>query len=380
MEESRLGLWIRRIAVVVILGLLIGIMVGAFRGSTVIAGDLLTPRSRPSGPQVEIQLVGAGRIVLPRRDITEMEGVWGVANADGAYGQMAAVISQDAETVERSFRTVTGRFIAGDMVTIDEYAAAADPLEADAIDFAEVRVPGPLGVNPAWLIEGDLDTWVVIIHGEGLDERRQSLRILPVLVDAGYPVLVITYRNDGAAPDADGYYRWGLSEWHDVDAALTFARSRGAEDFVLYGFGMGATIAAMHLHQSDQAGDVRGAVLDSPVLNLGSVVDSIAAERRIPGLLVGAAKEVARIRFGIEWSELDQLARADEFDTPLLLFQGTEDDVAPVATADEFAAALPDLVTYERFEGARRTELWNIDPERYGDAVLVFLTKLAEEA
>ena len=63
----------------------------------------------------------------------------------------------------------------------------------------------------------------------------------------------------------------------------------------------------------------------------------------------------------------------------MLFLQGTEDDVAPVATADKFAAALPDLVTYERFEGAIRTELWNVDPERYNLAVTRFLAGLVAE-
>jgi len=290
---------------------------------------------------------------------------------------MAAVISEDDEIVERSFRTIAGRFIAGEMVTFDAYAAAADPMEAHAIEFSDVRVPGPLGVNPAWHIPGHLDTWVVIVHGEGLDERRQALRILPALVDQGYPTLVVTYRNDGAAPEAGGYYRWGLAEWQDIDAALRFAGNRGAEDFVVYGFGMGATIAATHLHESDLAGSVIAVVLDSPVLDLGDVVDEIATDRGIPGIVAGAAKAVARIRFGLEWAALDQMSRIDEFDLPILLLQGTEDDVAPVETADAFAAAIPDLVTYERFEGAARVELWNHEPERYSDAVVSFLAEVA---
>ena len=379
MEESRFGLWVRRISVAIVLGVIIGLFVGALRGSTVIAADLLTPQTVAPGPAFEIQLVGAGRIVLPRDETTEQPGVWGISNGDGAYGQIAGVISQDAETVERSFRTLAGRFIAGEMVTFDAYAAPENPTEAHGIEYEEIRVPGALGVNPAWYIEGSLDTWVVIVHGEGMDERRQSLRVLPALVDAGFPVLVITYRNDGAAPESGGYYRWGLDEWHDIDSALNFAFTRGAEDFFLYGFGMGATISTMHLHESDLVGRVLGAVLDSPVLDLGAVVDGNANDRGVPGIVAGGAKALARIRFGLEWSALDQIARVDEFDLPLLLVHGTEDDVAPVATADAFAAARPDLVTYERFEGARRVELWNRDPERYNEVVVSFLEALLLE-
>ncbi len=377
MEESKLGYWIKRVSAAVVLGLLLGTFIGAFQGSSTIATELLTPAEREPGRQFEVGLVGAGRIVLPRNAITEQEGIWGVSNGDGAYGQMAAIISKDAETVERAFRTLAGRFIAGEMVTLDGYAVGADPMEAFAIDFDEVRVPGNLGVHPAWLVEGELDTWVILIHGEGQDERAQALRILPVIEEAGFPALVITYRNDTAAPDDGGYYRWGLTEWQDVEAAMTYLRgTQKAQDFVLYGFGMGGTIAMAHLHESDSTGDVLGAVLDSPVLDLGAVVDDIAEERGIPTLVVSAAKAVARVRFGLEWAKLNQMDRVDQFDVPMLLLQGTEDDVAPVAMADAFAAALPGLVRYERFEGAVRTELWNVAAERYNGVVLEFLTEL----
>ena len=235
MEESRFGYWLKRLSAAVAIGLVLGTLIGAFRGSTVIANELLTPVAPELGPEFEVGLVGAGRIVLPRNDLTEREGLWGVIGASGAYGQMSAVISLDSETIERSFRTLPGRFIAGDMVTLDAYAVGADPMEAFAIAFEEVRVPGPLGVNPAWLIPGDKDTWVILIHGEGLDERAQALRILPVIEEAGYPALIITYRNDSAAPDDGGFYRWGITEWQDVEAAVSFALNRDAKGLVIYG-------------------------------------------------------------------------------------------------------------------------------------------------
>ncbi|MCP4309067.1 MAG: hypothetical protein GY926_24185 [bacterium] len=380
MEESRFGYWARRIAAAVAIGLIAGLSIGAFRGSTVIANDLLTPQEVESGPVFEIQLVGAGRIVLPRNETTEQLGIWGVSNGTGGYGQITGIISQDAETVERSFRTLEGRFIAGEMVTFDAYAVGANPDDAFAIDYDDVRVPAELGANPAWSIPGRGDLWAIFVHGEGLDERRQALRILPVVNDFELPSLVISYRNDGVAADGTGFYRWGLDEWQDVEAAITYARNRGAKGFILYGYGMGATIVMNHLHESDSAGEVLGVVLDSPVLDLGAVVDRIAEDRGIPVVITSAAKGVARIRFGLAWAKLNQMDRIDQFDIPILLFQGTEDDVAPVGTANNFAEALPELVTYERFDGARRVELWNVDAERYNAAVMAFLEEILAEA
>lgn len=341
-----------------------------------IATDLLQPTEPSLGPEFDIELVGSGQIVLPRNETTEREGIWGVSNGEGGYGQMAGIISQDAETVARSFRTLSGRFIAGDTVSFDAYAVGEDPSQAFAIDYEDIRIAGELGVNPAWFIPGQGDTWAIVIHGEGQDERRQALRILPVLDDLELPTLVITYRNDTAAPEDGGYYRWGLSEWKDVEAAIDYATINDAGRFVLYGFGMGGTIAMNHLHASDSAGSVVGVVLDSPVLDLGGVVDGIADERGIPTVIATAAKSVARIRFGLEWSRLDQTNRIEQFDVPMLLLQGDQDDVAPVEIADSFAASLPDLVTYERFEGATRMELWNVDAERYSNAVASFLASI----
>lgn len=373
MEEGKFGKWLRRTAAGLAACILLAGAFGAVRGSSIIANEFLTPRPIDPGAAHEIQLVGAGRIDLPRNAATERDGVWGIVGEDGAYGQMAAVVSTTDSTVERSFRTLDGRFIAGDMVTLDPYAVGTDPMEAFGMPFENRRLPGELGVNPAWMIEGERDTWVILVHGEGLDERAQALRILPALGDAGFPALVITYRNDSAAPSDGGHYRWGLGEWQDVDVAVEYARSHGADTVILYGYGMGATIAMMFLHQSGLVGSVLGVVLDSPVLDLSAAVDARGVADGVPGIVVAAAKEGARLRYGIEWGALNQLDRTAEFAVPMLLLQGEDDTLAPVDLADRFAAALPDLVTYERFPEAGHTEVWNVDPERYSNAVLKFL-------
>lgn len=377
MDERRLGTWLRRGTVVLAGVLVVGWLVGVWLVSTLVEREVLTPQERDLEYDLEVVTVSGGSIVLTRTPLTERAGVWGVAS-ESAYGQVSTIIGLRDDVVERAFRTIEGVMGPGDRVRFDDYAFTGDPRLAHGIAFEEMRFAGELGAYPAWRIEGDRDTWIIVVHGLGTDERRQALRILPVLQSHGFPVLVITYRNDRGAPAAsNGRSTWGRLEWRDVEAAMRFAALQGAEEFILYGFSVGGGIASMVLHESDLVGRVVGVVLDSPVLDLEAAVDMDYDERGTWGIFVGAAKTLATLRFDVDWHALDQVERADEFDVDMLLMHGSGDTTAPVATSDDFAAARPDIVRYERFDGADHGFLWNEDPVRYEAAVLEFLDRVA---
>jgi len=377
MNERRLATWLRRGAVVLAGLLVMGWLVGVWLVSTTVEREVLTPQATEVEYDLEVATVSGGSIVLTRTPLTERQGVWGLAS-ETAYGQVSRIIGLRDDVVERAFRTIEGVMGPGDRVRFDDYAFAGDPRSAHGIAFAEMRFAGDLGAYPSWRIEGDRDTWIIVVHGLGVDERRQALRILPVLESQGFPVLVVTYRNDVGAPAApNGRATWGRLEWRDVEAAMRFAELQGAEEFVLYGFSMGGEIVSTLLHESDLVGGIAGVVLDSPVLDLEAAVDTNYDERGTWEIFVGAAKTLATLRFDVDWRALDQVERADEFDVDMLLMHGSGDTIAPVATSDEFAAARPDIVHYERFDGADHGVLWNEDPGRYEAAVLEFLDRVA---
>jgi pimeloyl-ACP methyl ester carboxylesterase len=386
MEKKQWVPWVKwgAVGLIGLAGLVFVVVAWVF--SNAIRSEVLTPRPWQPDRDLQVLSVGQGRIVLNRTELSQRDGVWGLVGPNG-YGQVIQVIEIGEEDVERGFRLLEGSFDIGDEVHFDQYAYVSDPLTAHAMAFEEARVPGDLGVLPAWLVDGDLDTWVVIVHGKGLDERRQALRMLPALNDAGYPVLVISYRNDVAAHASEtGRYGWGYPEWRDLQAALQFADLRGAEDFVLYGYSMGGAITSAFLHESNEFSEgvtltdrVSGVIFDSPVLDLEAVVDAGARDRGLPGVLTGAAKGIAALRFDIDWDALDQVERADEFDPdlPILLFHGVDDATVPVAGSDAFAAAL-DSVEYVRVEGADHVYPWNVDPVGYERAVMDFLATLGD--
>ncbi len=201
--------------------------------------------------------------------------------------------------------------------------------------------------------------------------------MIPSLVESGYPVLVVGYRNDEGAPaDPSGLRSWGLTEWRDLDAAVRLAEREGARDYFLVGHDLGAEVVSMFLHESDRVGNVLGVVFDSPALDLEGTMDY--GSGAVALFINELGQQLARIRFGLEWSELDQVARADQFDVPILALHGARDETIPIEITEAFAAARPDLVQFLRFEQGGHGDLWNVDGARYESAVMSFIDGLAD--
>ncbi len=340
---------------------------------------------------LEIARVAEGSIdLVPLGDPPEAlakDGVFGLRWDEG-YGRVGAVRAVGTPAggvgaVQRTFTLLAGAMPRpGAPAELDVRAFPGDPADA-GLAFQDVLVPGPLGGYPAWLVEGGSATWAVVVHGNSMT-RRDCIRILPILSDAGLPTLTITYRNDpGAPPDPSGRLRYGLTEWEDLEAGVRFALGRGARDVVLVGYSMGGGIVAAFLARSDLAREVRAVVLDAPMLDFSATVDDNASRETLPLLgaplpasLTATAKWMAGWRFDVSWDELDYLADADAYRVPFLVLHGTEDTTVPIATSEELAALRPDLVTLVRCRGAEHIECWNVDADAYARRVVRFLRRV----
>lgn len=337
---------------------------------------------KPSGNGTEpesnltVHAAGATQVTLSRTLASARPGVYGLSG-DGVHATVGDVLATAPDSViRRLLSTSRGRLTPGAAVRLTPQAYAGDPREALGLDFDEVRIPGELGLMPAWFIPGARDVWAIAAHGLGTT-REHPLVVIAALHARRLPVLDITYRNDAGAPRSpDGIGHLGDTEWHDLDAAMRYAVRQGARRVLLYGWSTGATMALRAADHSPLSDRVNGLILDSPVLDWQSTLRASAAGHGVPGPLLPLAVRAAEGRTGLHAARITDSAAPDRIRVPTLIFHGPDDTLAPWAPSRRLAAARPDLVALHPFPGAQHAAMWNRDPQRYEETLRRFVTPL----
>ena len=311
---------------------------------------------------------------------------------ESGHARIGEIVAQDEHTVTR-------RILAVDFGDLDRarrgrltgwyYLTPADlPLP-----FRAISIGTPLGDAPAWLIpagegeHGSGDRWAIHVHGRAV-RRPETLRAVPVFHEAGFTSLVVSYRNDGEAPrSSDFRYALGDREWRDVEAAMRYALARGARELVLMGWSMGGATVLQALTRSAYRDRIVGVVLESPVVDWIAALDFQVRLRRLPVLIRSVMVLLFKHPWGriftglaepLDIDRLDFVTRARELDTPVLILHSDDDGFVPATASRALAVARPDLVTFEAFEVARHTKLWNYDRRRWEGAIRGWLERLPQ--
>lgn len=274
----------------------------------------------------------------------------------------------------------------------DRYGLARDVWltpEQAGMEYEDITITTPEGESfPAWLIPGeDPAMWAVLTHGKGA-ARSEMLRMARPLNEAGYNVLVITYRGDVGAPAyEEGMVTFGRVEWRELESAVEYALDQGATTIVLGGASHGGAVTLGFLDRSPLAGDVDGIILDAPASSFEDVIDEAAEFRSLP--VAGAAipeslEDVAKLmvawRYGVDYSEVDYTDMAGLVRAPLLVFQGADDPTVPKPVNDRLMnGGSGDEGEYVVVPAARHVMSWNLDPQAYEQRIAEFLATLDKQ-
>lgn len=347
-----------------------------------VARRVVVPAARPADVEILAVDTGAQTIELTRTPDTELPGRYGLfTSGTHGYVKLGAVLGADADTVRRKLLTQIEPGARVDRAAAFSGWYYASPSELH-LRWENVLIGSPAGPCPAWFFPAESKTWVIQVHGRGVT-RAECLRAVPVLHAAGFPNLVVSYRNDGEAPRSrSGAYALGATEWRDVDSAISYALRRGAERVVLMGWSMGGAVALQTALNSGNRERVAGLILESPVVDWRTVLRfqaKIAGMRApLPDLAMGALSVPLTARLSgaddaISFDRLDIVARAGELDLPILILHSEDDGFVPADASHALRDARPDIVTMPRFSVARHTKLWNYDQMGWSSAITDWL-------
>jgi pimeloyl-ACP methyl ester carboxylesterase len=257
--------------------------------------------------------------------------------------------------------------------------------------YQEVGIPVAGGAAPAWVIEpGENEqpaVWAIHIHGQSAS-RVTALRSVHATDALGMTSLVVSYRgDDGAPPAPGGVSALGLAEWEDVDAAIGYALSRGAQRVVLVGWSLGGSIALQVAERSAHRTSIDRLVLIAPVNDWRAAIRATAAERGFPSwvgslALRALADPVVSARAGLrEPIDFDRLdwSRPGRLTIPALVIHSDGDREVPLSSSVLFAMANPRLVRLVELSRAEHSWEYNVDPAAFNRAVIEFLEPARED-
>ena len=352
-----------------------------------VALTVITPvRKRPQNQNIRAVDEELGTVTLKDTRDASVPGRYGLwFDDETGYARIGGVIERVDGVVTRSLEDV----VFGDLhPTWKARISGYYYLEAEELGLPvrSVGIPTELGEAPAWVFpasEGaDPGRWVIQVHGWGAT-RQEGLRAVKVYHEQGYTSLLASYRNDGDAPEsADRRYGLGGTEWHDIDAAVRYARDNGARSIVLMGWSMGGAVVLQTVTRSTSAGLIRGIVLESPVIDWIDTLEYQARLLRLPSPITKGALRLIEANWSspitglgapIDLASMNFVARASDLDLPTLILHSDDDGFVPSTASRALAEARSDVVTLVSFATALHSKLWNYDEERWKTSIADWL-------
>ena len=170
----------------------------------------------------------------------------------------------------------------------------------------------------------------------------------------------------------------GQTEWRDLEPALDYAITHGAQRLVLLGWSNGASMALRLAASSKHRTAIAGVVAISPVLDWASTIRLAVRSARLPQAAAALALRALQHRFSSALLGAPEPIRFPDLTwteppVPVLLLHSPGDQTTPYAESLRFRDRSPDRVTLPELPAVPHALEWNADPTRFADALTGWL-------
>ena len=212
-----------------------------------------------------------------------------------------------------------------------------------------VLKPGDAKINIYgwWMPADNSIATLIFVHGATSNRHSEffkSIHFYEALIQNNISVLSIDLRNHGDS-DADGKgLGFGVSEAHDVTAAISWAKSK-LFDQPLFAMGISMGSASI-IHAESQMKDLNGVILLDPMLHTQSAfARGAGAQTRAPWALFTPSAYISTWLYKLPHKSSDAFSKLCSLNIPILLIQDPDDPVA-IARFSRNAAATNSRIRY----------------------------------
>ena len=200
-------------------------------------------------------------------------------------------------------------------------------------------------------------------------DQRSGLSLVPAFHDAGYNVLLFSYRGHALSDGRKGSFTYGEAESRDVDAAAQFLfEAKGIRQIGVVGHSVGAVSAIL----SAARNPLIDAVVAVAPFNCVTDVWFTSRPKLVPPFVLDWTLWVAEKTRGFDREQVCPLQVVEQIaPRPLLVIHGTEDRRITEAQVQELFAAAEQPKALWLVEGASHSGIRNpVLDELAGDVIL----------
>jgi dipeptidyl aminopeptidase/acylaminoacyl peptidase len=250
---------------------------------------------------------------------------------------------------------------------------SAGPLEVLGLPYEEVSFASTEGiVLRGWFIPAEGANAPAILYAPATaHDQRSGLSLVPAFHQAGYHVLLFSYRGHALSDGRRGAFTYGDAESRDVDAAVRFlSETKEIGQIGVIGHSAGAVSAIL----SAARNPLVGAVIAVAPFTCVSDVWYTSRPKLVPAFILDWALWVAENLRGFDREDVCPLKVVDQVaPRPLLIIHGTNDQRITQEQVQSLFAAAQAPKTLWLVEGASHSQVRTPVLEAMSGDLIVFL-------